>query len=55
MRKYAVRQIDDERTNIATLMIILLVIALIFLPRACGAITADIAAARIVHAAGAGS
>lgn len=55
MRKYAGRQIEDGRTNIAALMIILLVIALIFLPRACGVVAADIAAARIVHAADAGA
>jgi hypothetical protein len=55
MRKYAVRQNEDAGANIASLMIILLVIALIFLPRACGAPDADAAALRVVHAADAHS
>jgi hypothetical protein len=50
MSKYADRQIEDGRINIAALMIILLVIALIFLPRACGAIAGSADTVRTVEA-----
>jgi hypothetical protein len=54
MRKHVDRQIEDGRTNIAALMIILLVITLIFLPRACGAIATEITPIRIFHTVNAG-